>query len=135
MEPGSSVVKNAGTASRAGSSSTSNGGRARAVISILRFSITAPCDRCSTIVGFAVERDIVGMRLPLPAVLDCGTRSLASSASTFHGLRHCAASLMLASGADIAVVSKSLGTSRSPSRLTCMGTDQPNCAGRGKWGR
>ena len=28
---------------------------------------------------------------------------------TFHGLRHCAASLMLASGADIAVVSKLLG--------------------------
>jgi integrase len=27
----------------------------------------------------------------------------------FHGLRHCAASLMLASGADIAVVSKLLG--------------------------
>jgi integrase len=30
---------------------------------------------------------------------------------TFHGLRHCAASLMLASGADIAVVSKLLGHS------------------------
>jgi integrase len=29
--------------------------------------------------------------------------------SPFHGLRHCAASLMLASGADIAVVSKLLG--------------------------
>jgi integrase len=28
---------------------------------------------------------------------------------SFHGLRHCAASLMLASGADIAVVSKLLG--------------------------
>ena len=28
---------------------------------------------------------------------------------TFHGLRHCAASLMLASGADIAVVSKLMG--------------------------
>ena len=28
---------------------------------------------------------------------------------TFHGLRHCAASLMLASGADIGVVSKLLG--------------------------
>jgi len=28
---------------------------------------------------------------------------------TFHGLRHCAASLMLASGADIAVLSKLLG--------------------------
>ena len=27
----------------------------------------------------------------------------------FHGLRHCAASLMLASGADIAIVSKLLG--------------------------
>lgn len=30
-------------------------------------------------------------------------------AMSFHGLRHCAASLMLASGADIAVVSKLLG--------------------------
>jgi integrase len=28
---------------------------------------------------------------------------------TFHGLRHCTASLMLASGADIAVVSKLMG--------------------------
>ena len=28
---------------------------------------------------------------------------------SFHGLRHCSASLMLASGADIAVVSKLLG--------------------------
>jgi site-specific recombinase XerD len=28
---------------------------------------------------------------------------------SFHGLRHCAASLMLASGADIAVVSKLIG--------------------------
>ena len=28
---------------------------------------------------------------------------------SFHGLRHCAASLMLVSGADIAVVSKLLG--------------------------
>jgi len=28
---------------------------------------------------------------------------------SFHGLRHCAASLMLASGADIAVVSKLMG--------------------------
>jgi integrase len=30
-------------------------------------------------------------------------------AMSFHGLRHCAASLMLTSGADIAVVSKLLG--------------------------
>ena len=49
------------------------------------------------------------MRWPLLAVRGCGTRSLASTASTFHGLRHCAASLMLASGADVAVVSKLLG--------------------------
>jgi hypothetical protein len=41
MESGSSVVKNAGTAPSAGSSSTSNGGWARAVVSILQFSITA----------------------------------------------------------------------------------------------
>jgi hypothetical protein len=41
MESGSSVVKNAGTASSVGASSLSNGGRARSVISILRFSIIA----------------------------------------------------------------------------------------------
>jgi len=37
-----------------------------------------------------------GARQELPAI-------------SFHGLRHCAAALMLASGADIAVVSKLLG--------------------------
>ena len=37
---------------------------------------------------------------------------------SFHGLRHCAASLMLASGADIAVVSKLLGLRALRSPLT-----------------
>jgi site-specific recombinase XerD len=40
-------------------------------------------------------------------------------ALSFHGLRHCAASLMLASGADIAVVSKLLGHASIAITSTC----------------
>jgi hypothetical protein len=42
-------------------------------------------------------------------------------ALTFHGLRHCTASLMLASGADIAVVSKLMG--HASVGITSDGTD------------